>query len=248
MTSNSPNAAAAESAIRRIGTEFGRLRSLRGERLEDIATYLDIKATYLFGIEQGDLSVIPSKRDAKAMVRTYANYLGLDGEAIAGPMDPIIASLRGDKAPPEPVKTRRVDRTSVAILATAAVLGVLVGWTSIGDVEQFDLIAPPVTADAADAIEEEILEEPAAAGADIDTGGEIAEAVAEPAAATGGSRKQTWHFPSRAECMVCHSRAANFVLGLSTLQMNREHNYGGVTDNQLRVLERLEVFRVSWLD
>ena len=29
-----------------------------------------------------------------------------------------------------------------------------------------------------------------------------------------GERKQTWHYPSRAECMVCHSRAANFVLGL----------------------------------
>ncbi len=29
------------------------------------------------------------------------------------------------------------------------------------------------------------------------------------------SRKQTWHYPSRTECMVCHSRAANWVLGLS---------------------------------
>lgn len=37
-----------------------------------------------------------------------------------------------------------------------------------------------------------------------------------------GQRKQAWHFPSRTECMVCHSRAAQFVLGLSTGQMNRE--------------------------
>ena len=54
-----------------------------------------------------------------------------------------------------------------------------------------------------------------------------------------GGRKQKWHYPSRAECMVCHSRAANFVLGLSTLQFNAEHNYNGVVDNQLRVLEHL---------
>ncbi|MCX7700842.1 MAG: PQQ-dependent sugar dehydrogenase, partial [Gemmataceae bacterium] len=55
-----------------------------------------------------------------------------------------------------------------------------------------------------------------------------------------GNRKQTWRYPSRAECMVCHSRAANFVLGLSTLQFNTEHDYGGgVVDNQLRVLEHL---------
>ena len=33
-------------------------------------------------------------------------------------------------------------------------------------------------------------------------------------------RKQTWHYPSRSECMVCHSRASNFVLGLSVEQTN----------------------------
>jgi len=42
--------------------------------------------------------------------------------------------------------------------------------------------------------------------------------------------------------MVCHSRAANFVLGLNTLQMNKVHNYGKVSDNQLRTLEHLGVF------
>jgi uncharacterized repeat protein (TIGR03806 family) len=64
----------------------------------------------------------------------------------------------------------------------------------------------------------------------------------------GSVRQQTWHYPSRTECMVCHSRAANFVLGLSELQTNREHDYGGVRDNQLRVLEHLGVLRVNWAD
>lgn len=54
----------------------------------------------------------------------------------------------------------------------------------------------------------------------------------------GNDSKQTWHFPSRAECMVCHSRAAGFVLGPHTLQMNREHDYGEFRDNQLAVLSR----------
>jgi hypothetical protein len=48
--------------------------------------------------------------------------------------------------------------------------------------------------------------------------------------------------------MVCHSRAANFVLGLSTVQMNKVHDYGGVKDEQLRVLEHLGVLRLSWAD
>lgn len=58
-----------------------------------------------------------------------------------------------------------------------------------------------------------------------------------------GETKQKWHYPSRTECMVCHSRAANFVLGLSTAQMNREHDYDGVTDHQFRVLEHLGMLK-----
>jgi uncharacterized repeat protein (TIGR03806 family) len=58
-------------------------------------------------------------------------------------------------------------------------------------------------------------------------------------------RAKPWHFPSRAECMVCHSRAANFVLGLTEAQMNRDHDYGEVKDNQLRVLEHLGLFKLG---
>jgi len=58
-----------------------------------------------------------------------------------------------------------------------------------------------------------------------------------------GASKQKWHYPSRTECMVCHSRAANFVLGLTTAQMNREHDYGGVVDHQFRVLEHLDLLK-----
>ena len=56
-----------------------------------------------------------------------------------------------------------------------------------------------------------------------------------------GERVQKWHYPSRAECMVCHSRAANWVLGLCEVQLNKEHDYGGVRDHQFRVLEHLGV-------
>ncbi|MDY3556709.1 PQQ-dependent sugar dehydrogenase [Gemmata sp. JC717] len=62
-----------------------------------------------------------------------------------------------------------------------------------------------------------------------------------------GAAKQSWHYPSRAECMVCHSRAANYVLGLCEVQMNKDHTYpNGRTDNQLRVLEHLGLLDVGW--
>ena len=60
--------------------------------------------------------------------------------------------------------------------------------------------------------------------------------------APGGTRRQVWHFPSRAECSACHSRAANFVLGLTESQMNRLQDYAGVKDNQLRAWEHLGLF------
>jgi uncharacterized repeat protein (TIGR03806 family) len=61
----------------------------------------------------------------------------------------------------------------------------------------------------------------------------------------GGSRRQTWRFPSRAECMTCHSRAANFVLGLTDPQLNKIHDYGRVCDNQLRAFKHIGVFTGS---
>lgn len=60
--------------------------------------------------------------------------------------------------------------------------------------------------------------------------------------APGGRRQQTWHFPSRTECTVCHNMAAKYVLGLQTLQVNKEHDYGGVTANQLATFEQLGLF------
>lgn len=62
-----------------------------------------------------------------------------------------------------------------------------------------------------------------------------------------GVKEQVWHYPSRTECMVCHSRAAAFVLGLSTPQLNKLHDYGGVVDHQLRVFEHLGLLKeMNW--
>jgi len=57
-----------------------------------------------------------------------------------------------------------------------------------------------------------------------------------------GKRIQTWHFPSRAECTVCHNMAAKYVLGINTPQINKDHDYSGVVDNQLRTFEHVGLF------
>ncbi|MEY4614307.1 MAG: hypothetical protein RL179_2280 [Planctomycetota bacterium] len=54
--------------------------------------------------------------------------------------------------------------------------------------------------------------------------------------------EQNYRFPSRAECTLCHNNAAKFALGVSTLQMNRDHDYNGVIANQLATLEHIGMF------
>lgn len=55
-------------------------------------------------------------------------------------------------------------------------------------------------------------------------------------------RHQKWRFPSRVECMTCHGRAAGFVLGVTGAQLNREQDYNGIRDNQLRALDHIGFF------
>jgi glucose/arabinose dehydrogenase len=74
----------------------------------------------------------------------------------------------------------------------------------------------------------------------VDAPGLTREFTIRDASAPGGTRKQSWYYPSRADCMVCHSRAAGFVLGLTTIQMNR--------DGQLETLERLGFFKLDSLE
>src|SRR5262249_14687297 len=60
----------------------------------------------------------------------------------------------------------------------------------------------------------------------------------------GGTRQQTWTFPSRSQCMQCHTTAAGGALGPRTHQINRDFTYPstGRTDNQLRTWNHLGMF------
>jgi uncharacterized repeat protein (TIGR03806 family) len=62
---------------------------------------------------------------------------------------------------------------------------------------------------------------------------------------TVGTRAQVWHYPSRAECLACHTPAGGYVLGFNTAQLNRDTIHGNVTENQLRILNRLGYFQTN---
>lgn len=65
------------------------------------------------------------------------------------------------------------------------------------------------------------------------------------AAAPGGRRQQTWHFPSRAECLTCHNGWAGGALAFTEPQLDREYRYGPIADNQLRTLAHVGVIELA---
>jgi len=73
--------------------------------------------------------------------------------------------------------------------------------------------------------------------------GETITLQVKDAASPGGQRSQQWRFSSRIECIRCHNPWAESALGFNTPQINRDHDYGGAVDNQLRTLRHIGVIK-----
>ncbi len=71
-----------EDALVYIGRQLREARLQRGEDLHDVADQLRIKQAYLGALEAGDLTAIPGRPYALGFYRTYANFLGFDGEQV----------------------------------------------------------------------------------------------------------------------------------------------------------------------
>jgi glucose/arabinose dehydrogenase/mono/diheme cytochrome c family protein len=61
----------------------------------------------------------------------------------------------------------------------------------------------------------------------------------------GNLRTQVWHYPSRQECLLCHTRVAGYALGFNTAQLNRPHDYGGTVTNQIAALSLAGYFHTN---
>lgn len=148
----------------RVGDVLAHMREARGLAIADIAEHLRIREQYLVGIETGDTEHLPGQTYAIGFVRSYAHFLGLDG-------DEAVRLFKGerdgdaDKARlsfPEPVAESRVPRGALLFISVVLALAAYGGWyyLSSRDMEVADLVpqvpatlgpAPEPAAPAADA-------------------------------------------------------------------------------------------------
>lgn len=66
-----------------IGALLEKTRKERELSLDQVEQATKIRKRYLRGLEQGDYGALPDAVYARGFLKTYANYLGLDGEELA---------------------------------------------------------------------------------------------------------------------------------------------------------------------
>jgi cytoskeleton protein RodZ len=112
-----------------VGRQLREARQQRGEDLYDVADYLRIKPSYLFALEEGDLSAMPGRTYAMGFLRTYADHLGYDGaEVVRGLNATARAGQDAKLKVHQPVGENRLP--SLAMVGAALLLGGVAygGW------------------------------------------------------------------------------------------------------------------------
>ncbi len=75
----------------------------------------------------------------------------------------------------------------------------------------------------------------------------LTEAI--PIQTATGMRTQSWYYPSRPDCLTCHTANAGFVLGVKSRQLNRDFTFpSGVTGNELRAWDHVGLLDVNLTD
>ena len=121
--------------MREVGAQLRQARLARGEELDEVAEHLRIKPSYLLGLEQGDLSVMPGRTYALGFLRSYADYLGFDGEDLIAQIRSSVADLT---AGPTCTAARRcsesrLPKLPILVVSLAALAGVYAGWAYVDD-------------------------------------------------------------------------------------------------------------------
>jgi cytoskeleton protein RodZ len=117
-----------------FGEHLRREREMRGVSLEEIAAATRIQTRFLEALENERWETLPGGVFNRGFVRSVANYLGLDGEAMLGEY----TLATGDRGTASSVPARSLPMTSsrtpwlawllVVVVAGALLVGGFYGW------------------------------------------------------------------------------------------------------------------------
>jgi Helix-turn-helix domain len=105
-----------------IGTSLREARERQGLDFAQLESATKIRGKYLRALEEEQFEQLPAQTYVKGFLRTYADYLGLDGQLYVDEFN----SRYGVEADEPPIRASRTARTQLRV-QTNVVIGALVG-------------------------------------------------------------------------------------------------------------------------
>ncbi len=100
-----------------IGNILRTERETQGRTLTEVSKAVYIKTKYLSALEEENFAAIPGEVYVKGFIRSYASYLGMDGEELVaqydGPSESVLLQKEAPAAVTESVKGQRRRRRKV---------------------------------------------------------------------------------------------------------------------------------------
>jgi len=111
-----------------IGNSLREARLRQGLDLARVEDDTKVRAKYLQGLEDERFEVLPSETYVKGFLRTYAEYLGLDGQLYVDEYNSRFASVEEPvlSAPPARRRRRRAAESNLVVAALAGIVAVAV--------------------------------------------------------------------------------------------------------------------------
>ena len=116
-----------------IGPSLREARTRRGLSPADVHKAVRIRERYLTALEEERWEMLPGDAYTKGFLRTYAEFLGLDGQLYVDEYNSRVAVREDEPLVPETLKKRSGRTTSIlrtigAVLVLAAVIAGLAAW------------------------------------------------------------------------------------------------------------------------
>jgi cytoskeleton protein RodZ len=140
-----------EPPFERIGDILRRERERRGDDLQQIADHLCIRRSYLNAIENSNYDEFPADIYVIGFLRSYAQYLNLDGQEV---VDYYRHEMEGRRKKPAlilpvPISEGRTPSAIILVGAAIAALLIYISWYSLSTSDRTGVSAPPALPPAA---------------------------------------------------------------------------------------------------